>query len=696
MKKSTATVTWINYRNFGTYLQAYALQQAVEKLGYSNVVIDDSKVISSFPKKKFSPVRILRNIPLLYPQRAEFRRKSLTSIQEFDDFKRNFIKTDADWSTRNELASRYDTYIAGSDQIWSPTSVFDDFYYLGFTDRTKVAYAPSLGTKVYPEAMVPRVRQFLDSFSALSVRERQGADILKEKFSFDAEVVADPTMLLTADDWNALLPETCDASAPYALCYFLTFNRKYVDFAKEYCRSRGLKMVVPVISHNLVGIQGTEELYTGPIGFLKALKGAEVVLTDSFHGTIFSMLFQKPFHTFKRFSDDSAASQNSRLENLLENTGLTDRYLDEDHLETVEDDIDYESVGQSVSNMREKSLAYLRNSLEITPGDRKTAYAAYAHRSEERQSAASGGAASMIAKAFVENGGVVYGCAQEEGAQVRHVRIESVNDLSRLAGSKYVQSQTSEALGLLKEDLKDGRNVLFIGLPCQVAGVRKVCSGYEDRLFTIDLCCHGAPSYGLLASHLQYLGLSSEADKVVFRSKGRSGIGYVFKVYDRNGRCMYDRKASQDWYMAGFLSGLFFREACFTCQFAGPERNSDITLADHWAMGRSDDPQMKVEKGLSTVLINTAGGRKLFESASAYLKYEVRPMTEALRNGQFIRPSDKPADYDDFIGCLKEHGYEAACRKYLPSYMRRMKIHALKSRYYKSPLRQYLRKLLKK
>ena len=653
-------------------------------------------VIASFPKKRFSPVRILRNIPFLYPQRAEFRRKSLTSIQEFEGFKKNYIKTDADWTTRSELASRYDTFISGSDQIWSPTSVFDDFYYLGFTDRTKVAYAPSLGTKVYPDAMVPRVREYLDSFSALSVRERQGADILKDKFSMEAEVVADPTMLLTADDWNALVPDTDDVSAPYALCYFLTSNMKYLDFAREYCRSRGLRMVVPVVSHTLVGIHGAEEIYTGPVGFLKALKGAEVVLTDSFHGTIFSILFQKIFYTFKRFSDDSAASQNSRLENLLENTGLMGRYLDEGRLEAAAGDIDYQAVGQAISHMREASLAYLRNSLDITPEHRKTAYAAYAQSPEERQGAASGGAASMIAKAFIENGGVVYGCAQEEGVQVRHVRIDSVSELGRLAGSKYVQSQTSEALCLLKDDLKEGRNVLFIGLPCQVAGVRKVCSGYDDRLFTVDLCCHGAPSSGFLTSHLQYLGLSSEADKVLFRTKGRSGIRYVFKVYDRDGRCLYDRKDSQDWYMAGFLSGLFFREACFTCPYAGPERCSDITLADHWAMGRSDDPKMKVSEGLSTVLLNTARGRQLFEGASAYLKYEVRPMAEALRNGQFIKPSDKPSDYDAFVGCLKESGYEAACRKYLPSYMRKMKVHALKSRYYKSPLRQYLRKLLKK
>ena len=694
--KKTATVTWINYRNFGTYLQAYALQKAVEGLGYSNKVIDDAPVIDSFPRKRFSPVRLLRNVPFLYPKRDEFNKKVAASIAEFDSFKDRYISIDNDWQSKADLAERYDVYIAGSDQIWSPTVRYDDFYYLGFTDRTKVAYAPSLGTTVYPDSMVPEVRTHLESFAALSVRERQGAEILKKKLRLDAEVVADPTMLLTRGQWDSLVPQTWESDRPYVLCYFLTYNEAYMDFVRSHCRDKGLELKLLVVSHDFVGVSGAEEIYTGPEGFLKLIKAAAEVMTDSFHAAIFSLIYRKEFHAFKRFKDGTTSSQNSRMDNLLAVMDLEDRLLSETSLSLSDSPVDYERVAGVLETMRNDSLTYLAESLRKSSGKSRTSYAAYAESADERASAASGGAASMIARSFVEGGGVVYGCAQASKVQIRHVRIDKVEDVPNLSGSKYVLSQTSEAMALMKNDLLDGRDVLFIGLPCQVAGVRKQFGEYSDHIYTIDLCCHGTPSPTLLKEHLDNIGLTATADKVVFRKKDASGVRYVFEVYGSDGTCLYGRPASKDRYMTGFISGLFLRECCFSCPYAGPERLSDITLADHWAMGESCDPEMKVAKGLTTILVNNAKGNELFEVASKYLNYEQRPLAEALRNGQFIKPSEKPDDYDSFVSCLRDQGYEAACRKYIPLQMRNMRVRELKSLYYKSPLRQYLRKLLRR
>ena len=359
----TGTVTWISFRNFGTYLQAYALQRALQKLGYDNKVIDDAKVVAAFPQKKFSPVRILRSIPWLFPKRAKFNRKSAMVAALYEDFKNTYIDLDRSWDSTKELDSTYDTFITGSDQIWSPTSCFDDFYYLGFTDKKKIAYAPSLGTTVYPEKRVELARPFLAKFSSLSVREPQGAALLKEKFGLDAQVVADPTVLLTRKDWDALATDDKTDQQPYALCYFLTYNQAYIDYAKEYCRRRGLEMKLLIVRHDFIGL-GADEVYTGPIGFLNAVKCAETVLTDSFHATIFSMIFEKQFYTFKRFKDGSAASQNSRVENLLSKVGLPERLLDE--TSPVMDDaaIPYEQVGAALAQMRSESIDYLKNALK--------------------------------------------------------------------------------------------------------------------------------------------------------------------------------------------------------------------------------------------------------------------------------------------------------------------------------------------
>ena len=695
--KNTAIVTWTTYRNFGTCLQAYALQKAVQSLGYSSRIIDDAAIVAAYRKKRWSPLRTLRSIPWLYPKRTEFVRKNRQAELEYDIFRSKHMAIDHEWTYPEDLTGRYDAYIAGSDQIWSPNVRFDGFYYLDFTDRQKIAYAPSFGTADYPEDKAALVKPLLESFSALSVREEAGAEILRDKFSLDAKVVADPTMLLTKEDWENLLqkPLTHKDGKPYLLCYLLTYNKVYVDFVRKYCSDNGLDLKLLVVSPELVGI-AEDEVYAGPLGFLEAVRGAETVMTDSFHGTIFSLLFQKDFHTFKRFKDGTSSSQNSRLENLLGKMGLTDRYISESSLRLSDRPIDYKEVGERVSQMRNDSLDYLREALGKDYTRNQTAYVAYAKSVQERHEAASGGAASMIAKAFVEAGGVIYGCSQEAGVQIRHVRVENVEGIASLAGSKYVLSNTESVFAQVKDDLAAGRKVLFIGLPCQIAGIKKYVGATKEGLYTADLCCHGTPSQSLLREHIDSVGLSSVADKVVFRTKEASGVKYVFRVYDINGECVYDKPARKDWYMTGFMSGLFLRECCYSCPYAKRERGADLTLADHWAMGRSSNPEMILSKGLSTILINTSKGKELFQMASQYLAYEERPLKEAFRNGRFIRPSEKPADHDSFVQDMKEHGYAHACRKFLPAHMRRMFINELKSRYYKSQLRQSIRKLLRK
>ena len=679
--KSTATVTWITYMNYGTYLQAYALQQTIFKLGYDNKVIDDARIIRQQQSRYAYWKRRLRRLSQVE--------------REFIKFKKDHIVIDSGWKRLTQLKDRYDAYIAGSDQIWLPQGNVNPFFYLGFTDRYKVAYAPSFGLSECPDDMADFMRPYLNRFDRMSVREYQGVRILKEKFNIDAEVVVDPTMLLTRDEWERLLPsgEKDKSEKPYLLCYLLTYNRSYIEFVKRYCAGQGLSLKLLVLSKDHKGI-AEDELYVGPIGFLDALRGAYVIMTDSFHGTLFSLIFHKEFYTFRRFRDDSSASQNSRIDDLLGRLGLVDRCLSESNMEISGVPIDYDSVDTTVSQMRDSSIRYLDAALRSDSDKLPVAYAAYASRPEVRDEAASGGAASAIATAFIKKGGLVYGCGQELGAKIRHIRVENEREVCRLAGSKYVHSHAHHIFSQMKDDLASGRNVLFIGLPCQVAGVKSMFRDFAHQLYTIDMCCHGAPSHALLSAHFDAQGLSYDADKVSFRTKDADGIRYVLNVYDRKGKCIYDRNACEDWYMTGFLTGLFFRPCCFKCPYARPERGADITLADHWAMGKSSDPQMTLKKGLSTVLVNTEKGISLLEDTSGDIVYERRPMSEALRNGQFISPSDKPADYDDFFACLKTEGYTAACRKYLPTHMRRLRIHQLKAIYYKSPLRQFIRKLL--
>ena len=325
-----------------------------------------------------------------------------------------------------------------------------------------------------------------------------------------------------------------------------------------------------------------------------------------------------------------------------------------------------------------------------------SAYAAYSVSSDDRASSASGGAASALARNVISAGGVVYGCVQKNGPEISHVRVDSLNDVELLKGSKYVQSDASAVYGMVRRDLEDGREVLFVGTPCQVAGLKNIMNGrLADRLITADLCCHGTPPVSLLRNHLDFIGAARNADRVTFRKKDGDRIHYVMCVTDSSGRVVYDRPSGRDYYMTGFLSGMFLRENFFSCRYASPLRCSDLTLSDFWSIGTVSDPQMKVSRGLSAVLINTDKGRTLFDRIADQMVCQERPLAEALRNARFIGPEVKPDAYDKFVEHYDRYGYSASCRRYLPAFQLEIFFDKLRDIYYKWPLRQFLRKILK-
>ena len=322
-------------------------------------------------------------------------------------------------------------------------------------------------------------------------------------------------------------------------------------------------------------------------------------------------------------------------------------------------------------------------------------YASYAVSSDQRLTSASGGVASVLAEVVLSSGGVVYGCIQEKGARICHGRVDRVEDVYLLKGSRYVNSSLENIWMLLQKDLDAGLEVLFVGTPCQVAAVKKYAGGKAGKLILVDLCCHGTPPYRLLMDHLENLGRDYSDSKVSFRMKCDGKIKFVFNLIGEDGGSSVMNEACEDDYMTGFLCGLFLRENCFSCRYARRERCGDITLADHWGMGASADPEMSLSKGLSTILVNTETGKGLLDRAAGLLALECRPFEESFRNGQFIRPFTRPDDYEKFVRVYAEYGYAAACRRFIPRYQRAMRIKQLKDWYYRWPFRQFIRKKLK-
>lgn len=353
----TATVTWITYPNFGTYLQAYALQQVVKHLGYENWILDDRRFALSAPRRA-----CLGRI-----KRWLLRKPQVKVINPaFSQFRQQYLQIDEHWRDDADLNRRYDMFLCGSDQIWTPYArKINPYYFLGFTDKKKVAYAPSTGTPKFTEDYQAVVRPLLNRFSAIGVREKSCAEALSGFVDQRVEAVLDPTLLLTDTQWEAVCAPVNDAEeAPYLLCYFLTPNAWYLEYAKRESRQKGLRLKV---FNTWQGAQtyGDDCMDVGPSEFLSYIRGARRVMTDSFHASIFSILFHKDFVTFKRFQDGGERDQNARIADLFSDLGLSTYFVGEDRLNGVAQlsRPDYEAVERSLQRLRSHSIQFLRKAL---------------------------------------------------------------------------------------------------------------------------------------------------------------------------------------------------------------------------------------------------------------------------------------------------------------------------------------------
>lgn len=283
---------------------------------------------------------------------------------------------------------------------------------------------------------------------------------------------------------------------------------------------------------------------------------------------------------------------------------------------------------------------------ETTLSSPTAAYAAWAIDTEEYKSSSSGGAASAMARHIIGKGGIVYGCAMLPGVNVKHIRVDDEKDLHLLKGSKYVQSDIKEALSLIRDDVGSGRPVLFAGTPCQVAAVKKLFGAQPDNLFLVDLVCHGVPSVNLLRRHIGRIMPYRNCRSVVFREANN----FCLKLIPLSGkhRTVYESylrtERYKDFYLNSFIDGYTYRESCYRCRYACPERVGDITVGDFWGLGKSvpaneipDHPD-----GCSLIMPISAKGSSLVEEIKPQMNIFRRPVTEAVEgNGQLRRPMRK-------------------------------------------------------
>lgn len=349
----TATITWIYYENFGTFLQAYALQKSINNLGHENSIIDDSVFYKPGLTKRIKNkiIDILKG-------------RNLARHKAYRKFAKQHLKIERNFGDIKNIADKYDAYICGSDQIWSPHIVFNPYYYLGFTERKKIAYAPSTGTGTSHDEYKQNVKPFIEKFSHIAVREESGAQMLSSFIDKKIEVVLDPTLLLTVQEWDNVASEI-KTTTPYILCYFLTPNKWYLEYVKEYADKHNKN--IKIFNTNPIYKEfGFELVDAGPGEFISYIKHAEKVFTDSFHSSIFSIIYHKDFVTFKRFKDGGEKDQNARIANLFKKIGLQTHFIGEDATDNITHlpSPNYTIIDAKLNELRASSLTYLKNAIE--------------------------------------------------------------------------------------------------------------------------------------------------------------------------------------------------------------------------------------------------------------------------------------------------------------------------------------------
>ena len=277
------------------------------------------------------------------------------------------VKTYYGYDELKKQSNKYSAFITGSDQLWSPSGLPTNFYNLMFTyeEAIRISYASSFGVKSIPWYQKNRTKAFLNRIQFISCREQTGSEIVKKLTDRDVPVVADPTMLFDGNEWKNMLPCKRVQEGQYIFSYILGTNKKYREEVRKLSKKTGL----PVVSiHQYVdadlGFGDVSITDAGPEEFIDLIRNAEYICTDSFHGSVFSILFHKRFVVFNRYSEKSSSSKNTRIENLCARLGLDNRKFSGDITKDVNEEIDYSVIDSKIKTIRNESRIYLEKAFD--------------------------------------------------------------------------------------------------------------------------------------------------------------------------------------------------------------------------------------------------------------------------------------------------------------------------------------------
>ncbi len=385
-------VTVYSNINYGSKLQSFALQNVLKRMGHKpeNLLLNKDLFpidkIATKPSNNFfyyvkrlafyivHPYKIITKCNSKEKQQdSQLKIKLALQRQAFHDFQVKYIQESK--FSPSEIRERidegikdYDKFICGSDQIWAPNQFHEEFF-LGFINKTKdkISYATSIGLPQIPEELINKYKMLVTNIGAVSVREKQGANLLYNITGQRYPVVLDPTLLLTKREWLNFASETSERN--YILSFFLgetnIRHRMWVENLAKEKKCKILTLPMRKIDFNF----GDRQLFDAdPQKFISLIANAKFICTDSFHGLAFAINFNKDFYCFMRFRDGEKLDQNSRIYNILDLFNLRNRIVDyQNKYKTIDDidtfRIDWEYVNQKLDEERKFSLHFLKEAI---------------------------------------------------------------------------------------------------------------------------------------------------------------------------------------------------------------------------------------------------------------------------------------------------------------------------------------------
>lgn len=703
MKIGIITFHW--GANYGAVIQAYALQKHISLLGHDVEIID-------YRPLNIQLVQLIKNC--LSRNFSAIKKGEL--IKRF--VKENLIVSKKIYRTSKALLKckdKYDVIFCGSDQVWNESFLFHSernqnlSYYLSFVgDKTKrCAYAVSFGKDKLQDKTKQVIAKEIKKFSNISVRENTGKEILND-LGFSAQLVSDPTLLLGADTYSKLI-DNKTYKTNRAFFYILHNNQEnakkicnYIDKTIELC---------PCITE---------------YEWLHKIKNSEIVITNSFHGIVFSIIFNTPFVAITV----DGSRMNDRIYTLLEKAGLSDRIISEYDTEKLDKiistPVNWQDVKNNLSDFIGNSKKYIDNCLSSSVFDEKhnccgcgacysacpkkcitmvedsegflypkinkdlcidcglckkvcpfigegksgkviEAYACNHNDTETRAKSSSGGVFSAICQKVIENNGVVFGAGYDSDFSVVHKMIKTPEEIQQIRGSKYVQSVIGDCYIQCKEQLDADKQVVFSGTPCQISGLKKYLRKDYDNLICVDIICHGVPSPKIWSLHLSNLkkNFESEINNISFRDKKINWREYMLSIKFDNGQ-IYSKKAKDDTYLKAFSNNLILRPSCASCKVKDYTSNSDIVLGDFWGMWKYKEyEELYDNKGTTAVLVLSEKGKKLFDAAKAYMDMLPAKETDITDNNSMVfKSTTAHPKRNEFFSRVNENNVDQIVKDY--------------------------------